>query len=93
VGGREPSSSVGALGIELFIVFCQTGEGGVLLQQTEPGQLAFTHHLCPAPVYIVGQPAISPSGGTVNIRLYALQLYVTCYQTERIAIDNFHGNH
>jgi len=26
---------------------------GVLLQQTEPGQLAFTHRLCPAPVYIV----------------------------------------
>jgi len=31
--------------------------------------------------------------GTVNIRLYALQLYVTCYITGRIAIDNFHGNH
>jgi len=30
---------------------------------------------------------------TVNIRLYALQLYVTCYITGRIAIDNFHGNH
>ena len=27
---------------------------------------------------------------TVNIRLYALQLYVTCYITGRIAIDNFH---
>ena len=30
---------------------------------------------------------------TLNIRLYALQLYVTCYITGRIAIDNFHGNH
>jgi len=29
----------------------------------------------------------------VNIRLYALQLYVTCYITGRIAIGNFHGNH
>jgi len=30
---------------------------------------------------------------TVNIRLYALQLNVTCCITGRIAIDNFHGNH
>ena len=29
----------------------------------------------------------------VNIRVYALQLYVTCYITGRIAIDNFRGNH
>jgi len=34
-----------------------------------------------------------PLFSTVNIRLYALQLYVTCYITGRIAIDNFHGNH
>jgi len=33
------------------------------------------------------------SAYTVNIRIYALQLYVTCYITGRIAIDNFHGNH
>jgi len=49
--------------------FCQAGEGGVLLQQTEPGQLATTHHLCPAPVYIVSQPATPPSGSSdVSIR-------------------------
>jgi len=47
-GGEGPSSSVGALGNVLFIFFCQTGEGGVLLQQTELGQLAFPHHLSPA---------------------------------------------
>jgi len=30
---------------------------------------------------------------TVTIRLYALQLWVTCYITGRIAIDNLHGIH
>ena len=53
----------------LFIFYCQTGDEGVLLQQTEPEQLAFTHYICPALVYIVSQPAIPPSGGSeVSIR-------------------------
>jgi len=33
------------------------------------------------------------SVNTVNIWFYALHLYVTCYITGRIAIDNFHENH
>jgi len=89
VGGRGPSSSVGALGIVLFIIFCQTGEGGVLLQQTEPGQLAFTHHLCPAPVYIVSQPAVPPSGGSdVSIRS-SIVADGRCH----VAVELFVGDH
>jgi len=89
VGGRGPSSSVGALGIVLFIFFCQTGEGGILLQQTEPGQLAFTHHLFPAPVYTVGQPAISPSGGSDS----SIHSLIVADGGYHVAVELFVGDH
>jgi len=89
VGGRAPSSSIDALGIIPFIIFCQTGEGGVLLRQTEPGQLAFTHHICPAPVYIVSQPTIPPSGGSdVSIRSS-----IVADERCTVAVELFVGDH
>jgi len=84
-----PSSSAGARGIVQFICFCQTGKEGVLLQQTEPEQRAFTHHLCPAHVRIIHQPAIPPSGG----RDVSIRSSIAADGRFHVAVELFVGYH
>jgi len=88
--GGEVPPAVLVLSASCYSLFLgQTGEGGVLLRQTEPGQLAFTHRLCPAPVYIVSQPAIPPSGGSdVSIRSS-----IVADRRCHVAVELFVGDH